>query len=250
LTSKKSPSDPLDQVIVDTREPDWVRALEFEGAHVASALLETGDLLGMTRDGAFVLLERKTAGDLLASIKDGRLIAQAARMREVTQWAYLVVTESLYPGRFGQVIYQVNGARSVLGGLRETAWKWAAVQGALTTVQDLGVGVVWCGGDEQFGATARWLFERDRGPVAAPRRPPADLDERVELLCALPGVGPERARALLRDCGSVGWALYALTEMAAGKRKSVAGVGPATRLAVRRILGLKDGETLLPLEEP
>jgi hypothetical protein len=48
----------------------------------------------------------------------------------------------------------------------------------------------------------------------------------------------------------VGWALYALTEMAAGKRKSVAGVGPATRLAVRRILGLKDGETLLPLEEP
>jgi ERCC4-type nuclease len=144
----------------------------------------------------------------------------------------------------------MSGARSALGGLRETAWKWAAVQGALTSVQDAGVGVVWAGGDADFERVVLWLCRRDRGPIVTARRPSGDLDERINLLCALPGVGPERARALLRDCGSVAWALYALTEMAAGKRKSVAGIGPKTRLDVRRLLGLKDGETMIPLEEP
>jgi ERCC4-type nuclease len=245
----KPPSEPI-QVLVDSREPAWVQALPFEGAHVLPAVLAAGDVLAMTSEGDAVLVERKTAGDLLSSIKDGRLLAQAVEMRRMTPWSYVVVTESLYPGRFGQVVYQIAGARSALGGLRETAWKWAAVQGALTSVQDAGVGVVWAAGDVDFERTVLWLCRRDRGPIAAARRPSVDLDERVNLLCALPGVGPERARALLRDCGSVAWALYALTEMAEGKRKSVAGIGPATRLGVRRLLGLQDGETMIPLEEP
>jgi hypothetical protein len=66
-------------------------------------------------------------------------------------------------------------------------------------------------------------------------------------------VGPERAKELLRACGSVAWALYALTEVpAAGKyKKNVIGVGPKTRLEVRRALGLEEGEALIPLvEEP
>jgi ERCC4-type nuclease len=248
-TSRKSPSDPLVQVLVDSREPDWVRALPFGGAHVVPALIEAGDLLAMTAGGAAVLVERKTAGDLLSSIKDGRLIAQAAAMREVTEWAYLVVTEPMYPGRFGQVLFQPTRGRTMA--LRETAWGWHALQGALTTVQDLGVGVVWCGGDDHFEATALWLFERERGPVAVPRRTGLPLPEEESILCALPGVGPERARELLRACGSVAWALYALTEQpgAGAYKKSVVGVGPKTRLEVRRALGLKDGEALIPLTE-
>ena len=110
-TSKKPPSDPLVQVLVDTREPEWVRALSFGGAHVIPALIEAGDLLAMTASGTPILIERKTAGDLLASIKDGRLIAQAAVMRQMSEWAYLVITEPMYPGRFGQVLFQpVQGA--------------------------------------------------------------------------------------------------------------------------------------------
>ena len=248
-TSKKPPSDPLVQVLVDTREPEWVRALSFGGAHVIPALIEAGDLLAMTASGTPVLIERKTAGDLLASIKDGRLIAQAAVMRQMSEWAYLVITEPMYPGRFGQVLYQPVKGRTLA--LRETAWGWTALQGALTTVQDLGVGVVWCGGDDHFEATALWLCERERGPVAIPRRVGLPLPEGEAILCALPGVGPERARELLRECGSVAWALYALTEVpAAGKyKKNVIGVGPKTRLEVRRALGLREGETLVPLEE-
>jgi ERCC4-type nuclease len=248
-SSKKSPSDPLVQVLVDSREPEWVRSLPFGGATVSASLIEVGDVLGLTGSGAAVLIERKTAGDLLASIKDGRLIAQAAAMREVTEWAYLVVTEPMYPGRFGQVLFQPTKGRTLA--LRETAWGWSSLQGALTTVQDLGVGVVWCGGDDRFEETALWLFSRERGPVAVPRRLGLPLPEGEAILCALPGVGPERARELLRECGSVAWALYALTEVpASGKyKKNVIGVGPKTRLEVRRALGLQEGETLVPLRE-
>ena len=191
-TSRASPSDPLVQVLVDTREPDWVRSLPFGGAHVIPALIEAGDLLAMTASGTPILVERKTAGDLLSSIKDGRLIAQAALMRQTTEWAYLVITEPMYPGRFGQVMFQPTRGRTLA--LRETAWGWHALQGALTTVQDLGVGVVWCGGDDHFEATCLWLFERERGPVAVPRRAGLPLPEGEAILCALPGVGPERAR--------------------------------------------------------
>ena len=80
------------------------------------------------------------------------------------------------------------------------------------------MGVVWCGGDDRFEETALWLFGRERGPVAVPRRLGLPLPEGEAILCALPGVGPERARELLRACGSVAWALYALTEVPAARQ--------------------------------
>ena len=245
-----TPSTDLVQVLVDSREPDWVRALTFEGAVVTPSVLEVGDALGLDFDGNATLIERKTAGDLLASVKDGRLLTQAAAMRAVTDWSYLVVTEPMYPGRFGQVMYQP--ARGHTQALRETAWRWHAIQGALTAVQDLGVGVVWAGGDDDYERVCVWLMTREKTPIALPRREAVLLPEDQAILCALPGVGPERARALLAACGSPAWALYALTEVPdAGRyKKNVVGVGPQTRLAVRRALGLKDQEVLIPLEEP
>lgn len=250
-TSKTPPSDLV--VLIDTREPAWVQALPFGGAQRAFTALTVGDLHGLDPDGRTTLIERKTAGDLLASVKDGRLLTQAAAMRAVTDWSYLVITEPMYPGRFGQVMYQpARGRVQSLGGMRETAWKWHAIQGALTSVQDLGVGVVWAGGDDDYERTCLWLLGRPKDPIALPRRESVLLPEDEALLCALPGVGPERARELLRACGTPAWALYALTEVPTGGKytKSVAGVGPQTRLAARRALGLKEGEVLIPLEEP
>lgn len=247
--STASPSD-LIQVLVDTREPDWVRALTFEGAHVIPAVLEVGDALGMDLGGRATLVERKTAGDLLASVKDGRLLTQAAAMRAVTDWCYLVVTEPMYPGRYGQVMYQP--ARGHTQALRETAWRWHAIQGALTSVQDLGVGVVWAGGDDDYERTCVWLMTREKGPVALPRREAVLLPDEEAILCSLPGVGPARAKDLLRACGSPAWALYALTEIPRDGKyaKNVIGIGPQTRLGVRRALGLGEREALIPLEEP
>jgi len=216
---------------------------------VEAAPLAVGDVLALPDDGAPVLVERKTAGDLLMSIADGRLLDQAGAMRAVTDWSYLVVTEPMFPGRHGQVLYDRRVGSRVGGYSVDTQWTWEALQGALLTVQDLGVGVVWCGGDDRFERTVLWLAGRARGPVTLPRRDGVPLDDRLAVLGALPGVGPERARALLEKTGTVAWALQALTELRPDRGQEVAGIGPKTRANVRRVLGLHDGEALYPTYE-
>lgn len=235
-------------VQVDATEPAWVKALTWGEATVSVASLPAGDLLALCDDGCAVAVERKSAGDLLQSLRDGRLLAQAADMRAVTPWAYVVVTEPMYPGRRGQVLYEPRVGRTVV----ETGWQWAALQGALTTVQELGVGVVWAAGGDDYRDACLRLFGRFRDAVPVARRDPVPMDDATRILTAIPGVGPERARALLRACGSAAWALYALTEHpTAGKyTKSVVGVGPQTRALARRALGLEGRQVIFPYEEP
>ena len=235
-------------VVIDSTEPAWVKALDFKGAAVSVAPVAAGDVMALCDDGAVVLIERKSAGDLLSSVRDGRLLAQAADMRAVTPWAYVVVTEPMYPGRRGQVIYEPRTGRTLI----ETAWQWAALQGVLTSVQELGVGVVQAAGADDFAPACVRIFGRFRDAIPVARRDAVPMDDATRILTAVPGVGAERARALLKECGSAGWALYALTEHPTNGKytKSVAGVGPGVREQARKALGLTGREVLLPYEDP
>jgi ERCC4-type nuclease len=236
-------------ILIDSREPAWVKALDFgKGATVQVAPLPAGDVLAMCDDGAAVAVERKTAGDLLGSLRDGRLLAQAGDLRQLTPWSYVVVTEPLYCGRAGFAVYEPKRGRTLV----ETAWAWRAVQGALLALQELGVGVVMGKGEEDFEATARWLFERARGPIAVSRRDTVPMDDATRILTSIPGVGAERAKQLLRDCGTVADALWALTDTPARPRpggKNVVGVGPVTRRQARTALGLPEGWVLRAARE-
>lgn len=234
-------------IVVDSREPAWVQALTFGApAKPAIAPLPAGDVLAMCDDGAAVAIERKTAGDLLGSLRDGRLLAQAGGLRAVTPWSYVVVTEPLYCGRAGFAVYEPKRGRTLV----ETGWAWNAVQGALLALQELGVGVVLGKGQDDFEACARWLFERARGPVAVARRETVPMDDATRILTSIPGVGAERAKQLLRDCGTVADALWALTDAPVwGGRKNVIGVGPVTRRQARQALGLPEGWVLRAARE-
>jgi ERCC4-type nuclease len=243
------PRNRAELIQVDVTEPAWVKALDFGGATVTVAPLPVGDLMALTSDGAVVLVERKSAGDLLQSVRDGRILAQASEMAARTPWAYVVVTEPMYPGRRGQVLYEPRTGRTLV----ETGWQWAALQGVLTTVQELGVGVVFAAGAPDYGPAVLRLCGRFRDAVPVARREAVPMDDATRILTAVPGVGAERARALLKSCGSAAWALYALTEHPArGKyKKSVIGVGPGVREQARKALGLTGQEVLIPLvEEP
>jgi len=233
-------------ILIDSREPAWVKVLDFgKGATVSVAPLLAGDVLAMCDDGAVVAIERKTAGDLLGSLRDGRLLAQAGELRAMTPWVYVVVTEPLYCGRAGFAVYEPKRGRTLV----ETAWAWRAVQGALLAVQELGVGVVLGKGQDDFEADCRWLFERARGPIAVARRDTVPMDDATRILTSIPGVGAERAKQLLRDCGTVADALWALTDTPRERGKNVVGVGPGTRRAARAALGLTEGWVLRAARE-
>ena len=217
--------------MIDSREPDWIQELTFGGVPVAVMALDAGDVWAATED-ALLVIERKTPTDLLNTLRAGRLFAQCSKMREHSEWCYLVISGELQRGANGQV----------WADQRQTGWNWDSVQGALLTCQELGVGVVHCGGDTEFENTVVRLANRDRGVKRVP--PPRVshiLGDGEAILAALPGVGIEKVDALLQHCGTPAWSLVALTDETAIK---VPGIGNGTKAQVRRALGLEDWSEL------
>jgi len=218
----------LKAVVLDSREPVWVQELNF-GVPKSITALPIGDCWLATEDTTLVV-ERKTLADLLASIRDGRLFTQAAKMVSQSVWSYEVVTE-MPVVRSGKV--WINGELS--------KWLWTSVQGAILTLQDIGVETVyWPSSGQGYADALKFLADRDRGPVKVhPQRREVVMQSAGEsILCSLPGISDGRAGTLLEHCATTAWALDFLTGNGGG---SVPGVGPGTKQAVRRALGLADG---------
>ena len=221
-------------VMIDQREPEWVRRLSFGAQMRSVTLLEHGDVLATTDDGVLLAVERKTADDLLNSVRSGRLWLQLAGIRQQTRWAYLVVTGVLLPVSNGKAITDRG----------ETGWLWSSVQGVLLKAQELGCMVVHAASDADFEATVLALAGRDHGeecPIE-PVRTPKFYTEPEALLATLPGIGLDRAQALLAYAGTAGWALNWLTDKESTDK--VDGIGPRTRENIRAALGLRDDESL------
>jgi ERCC4-type nuclease len=217
----------IQSALIDSREPTWVQRLTFGGVTIGVVALEAGDVWIAT-DDAMLVIERKTPGDLLHTLSEGRLLPQCAAMAERSPWSYLVITGQLLRGGDGKVWIERTS----------TGWDFAAVEGALLTVQELGVGVLRCGSDSAFESAVLQLANRDRGTIRIhPPRQSAILSVGEQVLAALPGVGPARVDTLLNYCGTPAWALVYLTD---GDSADIPGIGPATRAAARKALGLED----------
>ena len=225
----------LTTVLIDQREPDWVQGLTFGGAPTLVTLLETGDIQATTDDGATLAIERKTADDLLNSLKDGRLLEQVARLAALTPWCYLAICGTLQRGPDGKLVTD----RGVTG------WQYEAVQGALLSMQELGVYVIQTT-DDRFEATVLGLANRNRTNVL--RQKPAKtlglLTPGETLLASLPGIGLERVGALLAYAGSPAAALSYLTEPTLRNKEHVPGIGPSTKEKVRAALGIRPEQEL------
>jgi DNA excision repair protein ERCC-4 len=218
--------NPIQSVLIDHREPLWMQRLQFDGAITAVTQLQCGDVWVAAADGVLLIVERKTADDLLASIADGRLFDQAAAMIGMSPWSYIAIEGTLAPHADGT---------TVLDGIAHVNWRWAAVQGALQTVQEMGVAVVYLSGPEEFAPFIQRLAARSRGPVrqGGPRKVEF-LHPGMALLMALPGIGPDRAKSLMEQAGSAAFALCAMTD----DMLNVIGIGAGTRGKVREALGL------------
>lgn len=216
--------------MIDQREPDGIKALTFGGVPTIVELLDTGDLHIACDDGTVILVERKTGGDFLNSLKDDRVFRQCANMRHVSPWAYLVITGEFQRGPNGKVIAE-----------RETGWSWNAVQGALLTIQELGVFVTFAAGETDFEGCIARLAARSHEPekLLPPERPGVSLSLAEAFLCGLPGIGPERAVTLMDMCGTAKMALIALTDT-----QPMQGIPSNVKTNARRVLGMTVGEVM------
>lgn len=226
--------NPIQSVLIDHREPPFMHRLKFDGAQTVVTQLQCGDVWVAAADGKLLIVERKTADDLLASIADGRLFDQAAGMVAMTPWSYIAVQGTLEPAINGKTV--CDGA--------PVNWEWAAVQGALQTVQEMGVAVIYLPPADERGKFAEFitrLARRDRGPVRVGGvRKPELLAPGMALLMALPGIGPDRAKSLMELAGTAAFALSALTD----DTLAIPGIGDGTRAKVRDALGITGGARL------
>lgn len=224
-------------LIIDSREPDWVKALSFSGVKSTVSTLSCGDFWIATDDGQMLIIERKEANDLLASIADGRLFAQVHGMRAMTPWTYVIVQGALAPVADG-----------VLADGRLTNWRWASVQGALQSVQELGAVVTYIpNGDhaaEELVSCIERLAARDRSALRIkPPRQAETLTPNITFLASLPGIGYDRAQTLVHQLESPAWALEYLTDLDF-QSEHIPGIGAGIKRQVRELLGLTDGRKL------
>jgi ERCC4-type nuclease len=206
--------------------------------------LETGDVHLMMDDGALLMIERKDADDFLGSIADGRLFAQAARLAEgrlseqingkpITTWPYVVITGKLVSNQAGNVITD----RGVTG------WTWASIQGAVLSLQEMGVFVMFAHADADFEAACILLGNRSRNDIKVlPARGVEAISQQQAFLMGLPDIGPERAAALLAWGANEPWQV--LMGLLDPRLKLPKGIGASTRLGVRRFLKIPDNLTL------
>lgn len=222
-------------VMIDSREADWVKKLTFNGIPTSVIALDHGDLLAACEDGAMILIERKSPDDFLNSLRDGRLFPQVATMREISPWSYLVVT-----GEFGR-----GAGDKVITDRGETGWSWHAVQGALISIQEMGVFVTFSGGDLDYENCVIRIGNRERKTELLLKRPavaPRILSISENIIASLPGIGTERLQAVMEYVnGSAAWALIALTD----PDSVIPGVPNNTKLKIRNALGLVDRTQLI-----
>lgn len=195
-------------------------------------MLDAGDLWASTSDGELLCIERKTPSDLLGSIKDGRLFQQCAAMRERSKWCYLMVT--------GVLAHTLDG--HVITDNRSTGWRFGDVQGALLTVQEMGVSLIYCESDSHYEEAVIRLARREHTEekTIAPRVKSVLLSPAETILISLPGIGLERAKLLLDHFGNAAHAIGWLTWLESGAE--VAGIGEGTKHNVRKALGLNEEE--------
>lgn len=223
----------LNAVIIDSREPQWIQELTFGNAPTSVQVLDQGDLL-VACDDTLLCIERKTPDDLLSSIQDGRLLTQAAHLTDQTPWAYLIITGALLCSSQGKVITQRG----------ETGWSWNSVQGALLSVQELGVFVIQTGSERDYEHAVVGLAKRPHESMPLPpARRPRFLSPGEEIIASLPGIGLERLNAVLELTKTPAEALAWLTWI--GDKDHVPGVGYQTCQNVRKVLGLDDHEMMI-----
>lgn len=211
----------------ETAHPDLHSLENFGSVGAIIAPTAPADLLIVCDDGATLAIKYWQPKDLLHAIRQREFEATLIELKAQSPWTYLIIGGVMTPNADGKV-------RSPDGAI--TGWDWSAVQGALATAQELGVVVIHLQHAQQVAGQVERLAQRKRGDVrTAPLREGLFCSPAEQILLALPGIGEEKAAALLDYCGgNIAAVLHALTDPSV----SAPGIGPKTRDAVRAALGL------------
>lgn len=202
-------------ITIDSREPDSIKSLQFDGCLVSVDTLSCGDVKIATLQGDLILIERKTPNDFVGSIKDRRIFNQCAEMVELTKWAYLIFDGLIFPQSFPN-------------------WEWASIQGVMVSLQEMGVVIMQV---ENFHDGVTQIMNRSRDEIrVAPRREQYTFSPQETVLMSLPNIGAKKAQEIMQKCGLLGMAIEELTRVGEIQIPLV-GIGQKTRQDINEFFG-------------
>jgi hypothetical protein len=177
-------------------------------------------------DGALLSILVLEANEVLNRIPRDQLFAQVADLKAQSPWAYLVIIGGLEPAN--------DGYTHADGQYRK--FHWNATQGALLSIQELGVSILHIDHEQELGPLLERLGKRDRTTKRAlAQRGIEPMSVAEDILLSLPGIGEKQAHRVLADCGGNAiWSLIALANLDC----MIPGIGDGTRRKVREALGL------------
>lgn len=247
-------------VLVDSNEkatnPKVVKSIESKFSNVIVTTLPSGDVNIPLDDGGVLAIERKTCNDFLSSIADGRIFEQVENMAQNAKYSAFIVT--------GYFTYGEKNDMCFIEG-KQTNWKGSAVRAVMRVIQYSGCVLEFCPATRYTDMIAE-LYSTVNKPDE--RRgiqkhriitfPP--IDERVEFIAQLPGVGLKLSESLLKfshcemadndEYGTVADAISWITLMGrVEKSNRPKGWGAEKILTLRKFFGLKPNEYIDVLEE-
>jgi ERCC4-type nuclease len=260
-------------LIVDQNEkdmnPDVVSSLKKNFSNVIIANLPhheyggikvtSGDINIPLDDGSLLAIERKTPPDFLGSIPDRHIFNQVETMAKHAKYSAVIVTGGFTYGQKDDMCYilKQDGERDI------TNWNGKDVRGAITAIQYSGCPVIFCP-SSRYCQTISELYTTVNKPdvhqAIVKRRiitfPP--VDDRVQFIAQLPGVGLKSAESLMKwvrmmegdittedEYCSIALALHWITIMVQiDKGSRPAGWGATKILTIRKFLGLESNQYL------
>ncbi len=259
-------------LIVDKSEessnPKFVQMLKKNFAQVivtnlphrihGNTKVTAGDINIPLDDGNLLAIERKTPEDFLASISHRRIFNQVEVMANNAKYSAVVITGKISYGGKHDMTY-IND--------EVTEWSGASVRAVIRAIQYSGCVVDFCPQDQfcnQITEIYKLVNKPDKHQSIVKNRiitfPP--IDERVEFIAQMPGVGLKLADSLLifagkmennadeLGYGSVAAALHWVTLLSQiDKAERPAGWGAAKILTIRKFFGLASDEYFATVKE-
>jgi len=232
---------------IDSREDTWLKNWQsqppaiFADVPIVTMQLENGDARIWCADGFILSVERKTPSDFLNSIPNDHIFDQCQRMRldydENGALPYLVIT--------GEISRNPQTGQCIIPGSKHgEGWNYNAIQGALLSIQETGIPVVFCGGDAEYAPTLERLASRNHAMMRInPTKEIIPLSPQERVLCAFDGIGPDIAAEILKRCATLAWALDYPTDLAPTAPK-IAGIAMGRKMQIIKTLQLEEENTL------
>lgn len=197
----------LKTVTINQLEPllreGWSDSLPMRSTDLGGA---TGpSLVATCGDRTRLVFKVYTATTFFRAIRGKTLYPTILACRERSEWVIVIIVGILAPDKAGQGVTVE----------RDALVSWEGIQTALLHLQQRGVGYVNLPASADIPAFVERIAKEDREDLTTRTRPLRNVlwaDPAEDALMALPGIGPERADALLDYCGNLLGAIIALAD--------------------------------------